>query len=162
MVVHSKQIDLTQLDLAYLGLFLGQRVNALVVDRLNRAGFRNVRESHGYVVQHLIEKERSITELAKRMRVTQQAASKIVSEMVRLRILDAKPAQDRRAKVIRISKRGWASVRLSRRTRMQIDRRLVKAVGGEEYRRAKACLTECLEILGGVKTIESRRVREPQ
>jgi len=162
MVVHSKQIDLTQLDLGYLGLFLGQRVNELVVDRLRREGFRNVRESHGYVVQHLIERERSITELAQRMRVTQQAASKTISEMVRLGILDAKPAADRRAKTICISKRGWASVRLSRRVRTQIDRRLVKAVGDEEYRRTNACLTRCLEILRGVQSIESRRVREPQ
>lgn len=161
MVVYFKQIDLSQLDLGYLALFLGQRVNELVVQRLVRAGFQNVRASHGYVVQHLIEKERSITELAQRMGVTQQAASKTVSEMVRLGILAAKPVRDRRAKGICISKRGWESVRLSRRARAQIDRRLVKTVGAEEYRRTKACLTQCLETLGGVRSIQSRRVKEP-
>jgi len=162
MVVESKPIDLEKLDLAYLALFLGQRVNELVVQRLVRAGFTNVRESHGYVVQHLIECERSISDLARRMGVTQQTASKTVAEMVRLGVLKAATAEDRRAKVIRISERGWESIRYSRRARAQIDHRLTKAVGGEGYERTKTALIQCLDELGGAQRIQSRRVRQPQ
>ena len=162
MVVESTSINLDQLDLGYLAFFLGQRVNELVVGRLMRAGFRQVRESHGYVVQHLIERDRSISDLARRMGVTQQAASKMTAEMIRLGILEATPALDRRAKVIRISNCGWESIRFGRRARAHIDRRLATLVGAKNYRSMKACLVECLTELGGVQRIRSRRVREPR
>lgn len=162
MVVESSSIDLDQLDLGYLALFLGQRVNELVVSRLMRAGFSEVRESHGYVVQHLIERDRSISELARRMGVTQQAASKTIAEMIRLGILEAKTAPDRRAKVIRISNRGWESIRFSRSARARLDRRLETLIGAANYKSMKACLAKCLTSLGGVERIRSRRVREPR
>jgi DNA-binding MarR family transcriptional regulator len=161
MVVESSSIDLNQLDLGYLAFFLGRRVNELVVSRLMRAGFAQVRESHGYVVQHLIERDRSISDLARRMGVTQQAASKMTAEMIRLGILEAKTAPDRRARVIQISNRGWESIRYSRRTRARIDRRLATLIGAKNYQSMKACLVECLTELGGVQAIRSRRVREP-
>lgn len=162
MVVKSTPINLELLDFGYLALFLGQRINELVVDRLVRAGFKNVRESHGYVLQHLIEGERSITDLAQRMGVTQQAASKTIAEMVRLGILEARTAQDRRAKAIGISKRGWESIRFSRHARTTIDRRLAKLLGARDYRRTKSELIKCLAALGGAQRIRSRRVREPR
>jgi DNA-binding MarR family transcriptional regulator len=162
MVVESTGIELEQLDLGYLAQFVGQRVNEAVVDRLLRAGFKEVRESHGYVIQHLIERDRSITDLARRMGVTQQAASKTTAEMIRLGILEAETACDRRAKVIRISERGWAAIRMSRRARARIDRRLSTLVGAKSFRRMKAGLIECLTELGGIQRIRSRRVREPR
>jgi DNA-binding MarR family transcriptional regulator len=162
MVVESKHIDLEQLDLGYLALFLGQRVNHLVAQRLVRAGFKDVRESHGYVVQHLIERGRSISDLARRMGVTQQAASKTIAEMVRLGIVEAKTAEDRRAKVIRISERGWESIRFSRRARAVLDRRLERVFVAGRYRRMKADLIACLTELGGLQRIQARRVRQPQ
>jgi len=100
VVKSSKAVVLQQLDLSHLAFFLGIRVNDLVMERALKAGFKSVRESHGYVIQHLIESERTITELARRMEVTQQAASKMVAELIRLGIVEAVPAQDRRAKRI--------------------------------------------------------------
>ena len=82
MVVKSREVDAPHLDLGYLAFFLGLRVNQLVLEQMHAAGFDNVRESHGYVIQRLIEEERTITELARRMEVTQQAASKFVAELV--------------------------------------------------------------------------------
>jgi hypothetical protein len=100
MVVHYNRVIPEQLDLAYLALFLGLRVNELVMERMAGAGFRRVRESHGYLIQHLIAEDRSITELARRRNVTQPAASKAVGELIGLRILEATSAKDRRAKSI--------------------------------------------------------------
>lgn len=162
MVVESKRIDVKSLDLSYLALFLGQRVNEIVMQRLKRAGFRSVRESHGYVIQHLIDGDRSISDLARRMGVTQQAASKTVAEMIRLGMLEALPAVDRRAKAIRISTRGWESIRLSRRVRGQLDRRLEGILGAREHQLIKGGLIECLTNLGGVQRIQAHKVREPK
>jgi DNA-binding MarR family transcriptional regulator len=162
MVVKSSRVDFSALDLGHLGFFLGLRVNEIVMRKMTAAGFRNVRESHGYVIQHLIESERSITELARRMEVTQQAASKTVAELVRFGMLEAVPAKDRRAKRIRLSRRGWKAVEFIRRARRQVEQRLLAAVGKKDYVKAKGILWACLEELGGIEKIRARRVRQPR
>jgi DNA-binding MarR family transcriptional regulator len=100
--------------------------------------------------------------LARRLGVTQQAASKTVAEMIRIGILEASTATDRRAKMICISKRGWESIRLSRRVRSQLDSRLETLLGVPEHQRIRSGLIRCLTTLGGVERIRTRRVREPQ
>jgi DNA-binding MarR family transcriptional regulator len=167
MVVRSKAIDRAPvdpnaLDIAYLGFFLGLRVNELVLHQGIAQGFGQMRESHGYVVQHLIESERSITELARRMNVTQQAASKQIAELVRHGLVESSPAADKRARRIRLSAHGWNAVRLSRRARRTIDARLRRAVGASKYDAARSALVACLDALGGLAQVRARRIREPR
>ena len=163
MVVKANNvIILPQLDLSHLAFFLGLRVNELVMERTLKAGFIGVRESHGYVIQHLIESERTITELARRMEVTQQAASKMVAELIRLGIVEAISAKDRRAKRIRLSQRGWQCVQLGRRARTRIDNVLIRAAGRKSYENAKSALLTYLQALGGIERIHSRRIRAPR
>jgi DNA-binding MarR family transcriptional regulator len=113
--------------------------------RTVRGGIQ-VRESYGYVIPHLIESERTITELAKRMEVTQQAASKIVAELIHLGIVEAVPARDRRSKRIRLSQRGWRCVQRRLRTSTHIDNRLMRAVGTKTYEDTKSSLLTCLAV----------------
>src|SRR5262245_51550996 len=160
--VDRARVDLTRLDIAYLGFFLGLRVNELVLQKGVAAGFRGMRESHGYVVQHLIESERSITELAQRMSVSQQAASKAIAELVKHGVVESRPAADRRARRVRLSKRGWDAVRVSRRARQAIEAQLQRTVGEKSYDDAKATLVACLEALGGLNRVRARRVRAPR
>lgn len=161
MVVKCNSVDPAGLDLAYLAQFVGMRVNELVVKRAARAGYTGLRESHGYLIQHLVDSDRTITELARRMGVTQQAVSKTVAELVSLGILDSAPGSDRRARIIRLSERGWENVRVARRARAFIDRRLVAAIGVRNHRRARQALLACLTELGGLERIRDRRVRQP-
>jgi len=160
VVVKSRILTPAQLDLAYLALFFGQRVNELVLEHLLRSGFDRARESHGYLIQHLIDAERTITELAKRMEVSQQAASKSVAELVRLGTLEIVPMKDRRAKRIRLSKRGWEAVQSARQERTRLDRRLMEAIGEKAHKKARASLLSCLEELGGLERILDRRVQD--
>ena len=162
MVVKSSSGQPPELDLGYLGFFLGLRVNQLVMERMRAAGFQHVRESHGYVIQHLIEKDRSITELAQRMEVTQQAVSKAVAELAELGVVELAPGEDRRAKTVKLSERGWAGVRFARRARRQIEGRLIRAAGADRYAVAKAIVAECLKALGGMERVRTRRVLPPQ
>lgn len=167
MVVRSKvdghsRVDAAKLDIAYLGFFLGLRVNELVLERGAAAGFRGMRESHGYVVQHLIESERSITELAQRMNVSQQAASKSIAELVKHGVVESRPAADKRTRRIRLSKRGWDAVRFSRRSRQAIETRLQRTVGERSYADARATLIACLDALGGLSRLRARRIRSPR
>lgn len=162
MVVKASPSLTPGLDLGYLSLFLGLRVNQLVMERMRAAGFQQVRESHGYLVQHLIDSDRTITELARRMEITQQATSKAVAELVTLGVLELIVGPDRREKTVRLSRRGWTLVRLGRRVRGAIERRLIRIAGREEYGQAKSVLTACLDSLGGTERVRSRRVLPPQ
>jgi len=163
MVVNSNNsVVLRALDLSQLSFFLGLRVNELVMERTLKAGFIGIRESHGYLIQHLIESERTITGLAKRMEVTQQAASKTVAELIDLGFVEATPARDRRAKRIRLSRRGWRCVQLGRRTRTRTDNLLIRAAGRRSYENTKSTLLTCLRALGGIERIGSRRIRAPR
>jgi len=160
--VDRARVDLARLDLAYLGFFLGLRVNELVLEKGAAAGFRRMRESHGYVVQHLIESDRSITEMARRMNVSQQAASKSIAELVKHGIVESRPGSDKRARRIRLTKRGWDAVRVSRRARQTIEARLLRALGEKSYEDAKATLIACLDLLGGLSRVRTRRIRLPR
>ena len=162
MVVKASPSLTPGLDLGYLSLFLGLRVNQLVMERMRAAGFQQVRESHGYLVQHLIDSDRTITELARRMEITQQATSKAVAELVTLGVLELIVSADRREKTVRLSNRGWTLVRLGRRVRRGIERQLIRIAGREEYGQAKSVLTACLDALGGTERVRSRRVLPPQ
>jgi len=152
----------TTLDLGYLALFLGQRINDIVRECGAASGFPEMRDSYGYVIQHLIESERTITELARRTEVSQQAISKTVAELVRRGIVESVPAADRRTRRIRLSARGWEAVTFARKVRRRLEERLRKDVGPAEYRRAKDVLVNCLRVLGGVQRIRTRRIRVPQ
>jgi len=162
MVVYSTTEIMPQLDLGYIGLFLGLRVNQLVMERMHARGFKGVRESHGYVIQHLIEKERSITELARRMEVTQQAASKAIAELAKLGMLQIGKAADGRAKNVRLSRRGWSAVHEGRRIRRRIEKRLIRITGAENYDKANSTLSACLKALGGMERVRSRRILPQQ
>jgi len=94
--------------------------------------------------------------------VTQQAASKVVAELIKLGAIETSVAavkHDRRTKRIRLSRRGWRAVKLARRVRAQIEKRLVKAVGVTRYDEAKRILLRGLDELGGMERIQSRRIR---
>jgi DNA-binding MarR family transcriptional regulator len=162
MVVDSTVKIEPRLDLGYLALFLGLRVNELVTNRMHARGFTGIRESHGYVIQHLIEGERSITELARRMEVTQQAASKAIAELVRVGAVEIDHGADRRVKTVRLSSMGWESVHETRKIRRELEKRLIRIAGAEKYESARSVLSTCLDGLGGMETVRSRRIIQPK
>lgn len=157
---------LLALDVAYLGQFLGQRVNDLVLARCKRQGFPGLTVSHGYIVQHLVDHKGPVTrtgsELGRRLGVTQQAASKAIAELVRLGVVEVAVGADRRAKHVRLSRRGWQAVQCARTARVGLEKRLAHHVGARRYRAAQETLRACLALVGGVDAIRSRRVRQPR
>ncbi|PYY06783.1 MAG: hypothetical protein DMG69_22110 [Acidobacteria bacterium] len=68
----------------------------------------------------------ALTEVAKRVNVTQQAASKMIAELIRLGVVQATSAKDKRAKRVRLSPRGWDCVQLGRQTRAEVDGQLAR------------------------------------
>lgn len=157
-----RELDPGALDVGHLALFVGYAFAEAVQAALRERGFDGLRFSHGFVFQHLIEAERTIGELGRRLEVTQQAASKVVTELERLgyveRVADAGDARTRR---VRLSARGRGAVEAARRCRASIERRLAAQVGARELTACRAALAGALAVLGGAEAVRRRRVRPP-
>lgn len=147
------------LDTAYLAFFVGLRVNALVTEALHANGYTDVREADGYLVQHLVEGPRTITELARRMGVTQQAASKAVADLKRRKLVAVHVSEDNRARDVELAPRGHQLLAAARKARRAVDTRLSATCSPKELEALREKLTVMLETLGGVAAVRERRVR---
>jgi len=152
----------TKLDLGHLSLFVGMRINARVLSDLRGAGFEKVRESHGYVFQHLIAGPRTVTELAGLLDVTQQAASKQVTELVTLGYLKDVASTDGRARCVALSPKALRCIRKARALRAKEERQLEKRYGARAIATSRALLADILVTLGGAHDVRHRRIRAPR
>jgi DNA-binding MarR family transcriptional regulator len=151
------------LDLGYLSLFVGYAYVEKVQAELAKAGFDTLRFSHGFVIQHLIDAERTIGELATRMDVTQQAASKVVLELEQMGYLERVTApDDARVRYVRLSRRGTDAVAAARRVRARLEQKLIAKHGQNAVARCRGVLADVLESLGGVPRVRARRVASPR
>jgi DNA-binding MarR family transcriptional regulator len=157
----TTDVEPAGLDLGYLALFVGMRVNELVLEKLHAAGYGDARHAHGFVFQHLIGGSRTITELAGLLDVSQQAASKSVAELIELGYVVAEPAPDRRARRISLGGRGHAVIALARKTRARLEHKLV-VQHGPAVARARTLLAAVLDDLGGAAAVRTRQVRAPR
>ena len=155
-------VDPQALGLSHLAHFLGVFVNREVLGEMRRAGYAELRESHGYLVQHLLRRPHSVGELAKLLGVTQQAVSKTVAELTRSGYLETTPGEDARVRLVRLTDRGHASVTAARRFRQRIEARFAKRLGERKLRQTHAALLELLNELGGLEQIAGRRVPTPE
>lgn len=158
----TEAVPLEALDLGYLGLFVGMRVNDLVLEALHAAGFQGLRQAHGYVFQHLLGGARSISELAKLLEVTQQAASKTVAELERLGYVEETASEDARVRRVQLSARGQAAVEKGRAVRAELEERFHRSQGRRAVEEARKVLANVLTSLGGAEAVRSRRVRSPR
>lgn len=158
----SPDLDPAELDLAHLALFVGLAVNQRVIERLEALGYRALTQSHGYLVQHLVNGPRSIGELAARLGITQQAVSKSVRELEALGYLKTRPSvEDARVRLVALSARGKGCVEAARTLRRTLERGFQRKHGKAELAEAKRLLIGVLDQLGGLEAIKRRRVRPP-
>jgi len=150
------------LDLGHLALFVGMRVNELVLDTLHAAGFEGLRYAHGFVFQHLLGGARSIGELAALLEVTQQAASKTIAELEKLGFVEETTSEDARVRRVQLSARGLASVEKSRAARAELEQRFERAHGSRAVENARRLLADVLTSLGGAEAVRTRRIRAPR
>ncbi len=74
--------------------------------RLRGRGWRDVRPSHGFVLLEARRRRLGVTDVARLMGVTKQAASKLVTSMVKVGYLREVNAEDGRAREVALSPRG--------------------------------------------------------
>jgi len=152
------QVNPDQLDLPTLASLAGSAANSYLLRRLRDDGYSGVRISHGYVIQNLIDESPTVGELADRLGVTQQAASKTVVEMEGLGLLTRVPdAGDSRARRVTLSTRGQALLAAGRAARAELEQMVGADVG--DLVAAKRALVSLLEHTGELAAVLRRRVR---
>lgn len=159
MVVHPTSTDL---DLSLLALFAGWAMTETVRQRMAEDGFPEVRFNDGVVIQHLLAEPLSISALAQRMGVTQQAASKTVADMDRRGLLarHRSPA-DARVTLLDLTDHARAAVEAARGHRAALDASLTEQIGAARIAETRAALTAILTRLDADQSIRNRRVRPP-
>jgi DNA-binding MarR family transcriptional regulator len=131
-----------------------------VVRRLAEAGFGDLRPSHHYVFQHLVLGPTAIAELAGRLGMTAQGASKLVIELEQLGyVRRAAGAVDRRTHLVELTERGRALIEAGRIARAAVTAEAEHLLGPAALRRLLVMLRRVAEHSGGLEMLASRRIR---
>lgn len=153
-------LDPLELDLPTLVALAGAAANEHLLARLRAQGYTGVRTSYGYVIQNLIDQKPTVGELAIRLGVTQQAASKSVLEMEGLglvsRILDE---MDSRVRRVTLTSHGQTLLEAGRAARADLEGAVEADVG--DLTDVKRVLVSLLEHTGALAAVTRRRVRPP-
>jgi DNA-binding MarR family transcriptional regulator len=150
-------------DLPLAALFAGWAMADEVQRRIAADGLDDLRMADGVVFQHLVPGALAIGELAARLGVSQQAASKSVADLERRGYVRraADPA-DGRGRHAALTERGEAAIAAGRRHRAAVEAELARRLGAERLEAARHTLIDVLEALGGGAAVRGRRVRPPE
>lgn len=150
-----------QLDFATLVGLAGDASASLVMTRLRERG-HDARRSHGYIIQCLLVEQPTIGELAATLGMTQQGASKHVSELERLGYVERVPdSADNRVRRVRLTARGNELVDAARSVRADIDAALADRVTSSDLETTRRVLLEVLSLAGVTDRVSRRAVQPP-
>ncbi|OXM55285.1 MarR family winged helix-turn-helix transcriptional regulator [Amycolatopsis alba] len=153
----------SNLDLSLVSLFAGWAMGGEVQRRLTADGLGELRFNDGVVFQHVLAGPLSISALAERMGVTQQAASKAVAELERRGLLRREPdPADARTRLLHLTEQASSAVEASRKHRAALEKELADEFGAERIADAKALLAGILDRYGDPEAIRGRRVLPPR
>ncbi len=147
-------------DIVLLFTALRAACDAEVTRRMAAAGYGDVRLAHGYVFQHLIVGPTRITELARKLGMTAQGASKLVIELEKFGYVARRsdPA-DQRNRFVALTERGWDVIRAGRVARAEINTQLRAVLGEAEFDHLLTSLQQLAEHTGGLEELLARRLR---
>src|ERR671912_615042 len=138
------EVNPAELDLPTLVSLAAAAANQHLLRRLHEDGYPGVRTSHGYVIQNLINETPTVGELAGRLGVTQQAASKVVVEMEAMglvtRVYDPSDSPVRR---VTLTTHGQALLTAGRKARAALEQAVTAQVG--DLAAAKRALLSLLD-----------------
>ena len=153
-------VDPQELDLPTLAALAGVAASEHLLSRLREQGYTGIRTSYGYVIQNLIDQTPTVGELAVRLDVTQQAASKSVLEMEGLGLVSRIPDDtDSRVRRVTLTSHGQALLDAGRAARAELESAVAAEVG--DLSAAKRVLVSLLEHTGALPAVTRRQFRPP-
>ncbi|WP_033293243.1 MarR family transcriptional regulator [Amycolatopsis jejuensis] len=157
MVVQCTPADL---DLSLVAVFAGWAMADEVQRRMVAERFGELRFNDGVVIQHVVAGPVSITAIAERMGVSQQAASKAVADLERRGVLTRrKSPEDARAWLVHLTEYGENAVRAARVHRADLDAELADDFGADRVAAAREVLAAVVTRFGAADAVRHRRVR---
>jgi DNA-binding MarR family transcriptional regulator len=120
-----------------------------VVAGLQAAGFGDVRPAHFTVFQHMPPEGIRLTALADAALLTKQTMGYLVDDLEQLGYVERVPdPTDRRAKLVRLTTRGWAVDQTVREVIKQIEADWAQRLGQEDYEHLSRLLRALIAMLG--------------
>jgi len=157
------EFDPADADLSLAALFTGWALADELQRRLTADGYGDSRFADGVVFQHLVTGPVTITTLAERLGVTQQAASKTVADLQRRGYVTRRTdPTDARAKEVVLADRGEQLIAAARKHRATLDKELRKALGATRVEEARRLLVDALTHVGASPALRARAVRPPR
>lgn len=119
----------------------GQRLSAELDAALQRAGFLDLRAAHAPVFMSIDPGGSRVTELAERAAMSKQAVGELIRYLVGHGYLAVDTdSDDRRAKRVTLTERGWDALDLGERVIADYDTWLEHAVGADEVATLRSAL----------------------
>lgn len=111
----------------------GQRLSAELDAALQEAGFVNLRAAHAPVFMAVDPDGTRVTVLAERAAMTKQAVGELIRHLARHGYVNVDPdPDDRRAKRVALTERGWQALDLGEQVIADYDTWLESAVGADQ------------------------------
>ncbi|NIK60449.1 MarR family winged helix-turn-helix transcriptional regulator [Kribbella shirazensis] len=157
------EFDPADADLSLASLFAGWALADELQRRLAAEGFADARFADGVVFQHLVGGAVTISTLAEKLGVTQQAASKSIADLGSRGYVSRRPdPDDARARQVVLTDRGEAVISAARKHRAALDAELRQALGDEQVEQARVLLLDVVDRLGASPSLRARAVRPPR
>ncbi|MGW1346641.1 MarR family winged helix-turn-helix transcriptional regulator [Kribbella sp. NPDC002412] len=157
------EFDPADADLSLASLFTGWALADELQRRLAVEGFEDSRFADGVVFQHLVSGPLTISALAERLGVSQQAASKSVVDLEKRGYLSREPdPADARARQVILTSRGEGVIAAARRHRAALDSELRQALGADRVEQARLLLVDTINLLGAAPALRARAARPPR
>jgi DNA-binding MarR family transcriptional regulator len=150
-------------DLVLWTQLLAESLNASMLDALRERGHPELRYSHGFLFQQLIEEARPVGEIAANLGVTSQAVSKAVRELEALGYVrrEADPA-DARVRRVGLTANGQDAIEAAREIRASLNARFAETLGADRAQAAAATLADAVRESGALDAVRGRRVPPAQ
>ena len=141
---------------------LAEVLNAETLERL-AAEHPQVRYTHGFLIQQLVEGPRPVGEIAENLGVTSQAVSKSVRELEALGYVSrSADPNDARVRRVALTDRGRDAVDAAREIREGLNSRFASALGDERAAATAAALADAVRESGALDAVLGRRVPPAQ
>jgi DNA-binding MarR family transcriptional regulator len=117
--------------------------------RINRQGPKvTLRPAHTSLLPHIDQDGTRLTELARRLGVSKQAAGQLVSDLEEMEVLErGDDPEDGRAKLVRFTKKGLGAIQHGLSVLGGIEAELERRLGRQRMRALHEALTEIVDEL---------------
>jgi DNA-binding MarR family transcriptional regulator len=114
-------------------------------ETLTAAGYPDIRPAHGNVFQQIGEHGARVSDMAERAQMTKQGMAELVAYLEARGYVERAPdPTDRRAKIVRLTDKGWAVVPIASSSIAQTEERWRECVGAAALAQTRAVLEDLL------------------